>query len=127
MCQHQYAAIVDIKEMLLFKIIKLYSSTWLFAVQSFGCIYKTKHLCPCYNCYTHMLCTCKCLYGCYGSHGNSEGINNVQQKFCDVYLFAIMHVASIANGDGDMHLLIFLIGLNINNTCHNILDDSPQA
>ena len=38
-----------------------------------------------------------------------------------------MHAASIANGDGDMHLLIFLIGLNINNNCHNILDDSPQA
>ena len=71
-----------------------------------------------------MLCTCKCLYGCYVSHGNSEGINSVQQNFCNVYSFAIMHVAIIANGDGDMHLLI---GLNINSTCHNILDDSPQA
>ena len=86
-----------------------------------------KTLCPCYNCYTHMLCTCKCLYGCYESHGNSEEINNVQQNFCNVYLFVIMHVAIIANGDGDIHLLICLIGLNINNTFHNILDDSPQA
>ena len=72
-----------------------------------------------------MLCTYKCLYGCYGSHGNSEEINNVQQNFCNVYLFAITHVASIANGD--IHLLIFFIDLNINNFCHNILDDSPQA